>query len=133
MNIERRYWRWKEEFNSTHYKLRCEIDSLISKGLAKARPESDEFSGVDNAPWRIVVSNGKIVKILFDSKFETLLDVVVWDLDLKDFEKAISKVLSPISKSDKCDKLIVVFRDSFVAIAGIEASSEIGLAAIGKM
>lgn len=120
MNIEKRYWKWDEELNSTEYKLGNRIDDLLSKGLVeKTEQGSNIYTGIDGFPWKIEIADGRIVSIFYRDRFFLLPDMGIWDLDLKEFEYQLNKLLQPVDKEEECDKLVVSFRESFVAIAGI--------------
>jgi len=121
MNIEKRFWKWDESLNTTQYRLRGDIGPLISAGRVLKRKEADEYTGIDNDPWVIVTNHGKIIQIFYNRKFPELMKENVWDFELERFEAKVSGILQPSFEGENCDKLQVVFRDYFVAIACIQA------------
>ena len=120
MNIIKKYWIWNEKFNFTEFRLGATIEPLITKGILFKESEVDSYSGKEGKPWKVFVEKGRIKSIYFREKLPNFGDHCNWDLDYRQFEKQLNKILTPTEEDDHAnDVLSVVFRDFFVAVVGL--------------
>lgn len=122
MNIEKLYWLWNENLNETEFKLGGEIQKLLDRQLVIQTAEG--YSGVEGLPWTIEVENGLIHAVFYRQSFPLFQGFQEddWNLKLDEFRLKMNTLLAPVNKEFLGEKLYVVFRDQFVAIAGILAS-----------
>ncbi|MCG8340591.1 MAG: hypothetical protein MI674_04980 [Cytophagales bacterium] len=123
MNVIKKYWKWDEKFNTTDFKLGMDIQSLLNKDLAlQNEGHPNEFVGNHKVPWRITTKNGAIISVFYREAFFPFYKDNLWDMEWEKFEETVDVLLVPANKEDKEDKgdlFYVVFRDFFIAIAGI--------------
>ena len=120
MNIIKKYWQWDEKFNTTAFKLGVSIQPLINKNLVFKNAENpNEYAGKDEVPWSITTKNGLIISVFYRKSFFPLYKDNLWEMEWKKFEKEVDELLEPANKELKGDLFYVVFRDFFIAIAGI--------------
>lgn len=128
MNVIKKYWKWDEKYNNTNIKLGDSIQSLLDKKeIEHIDNQTFEYVGKKDFPWKIKAVDGKVDSIFFRDIFFHLIDESIWEMNYIEFEKNMNKILMPVSSNvSNEDVLYVVFRDHFVAIAGLIRGGDSG-------
>ena len=97
---------------------------LLNNGSITQSPAGD-YTSAEGGPWHINSEAGCVKSVFYRRSFFPLSNNGdLWSLSLKEFEVEINKFLQPTTENDSGDKLVVVFRDAWVAIAGMIRDSE---------
>lgn len=118
--IQRYAWCWDEALNQTPFKLGRSVQEVLPS-LTKVKEEAgvSEYEGVGGCPWRVEAHQGLISRVFFQIDFFALLAVDLWDRHAVAYVAEVDRHLTRYPAAGGCDRLQVVFRDGFVAIAGI--------------
>ena len=122
MNISKEYWIWEEDFNTTEFKLGSRIDELIDKKLIfKQSDGTNQYQGHNGYPYGITVQENWIITVFFKEKLMPIFvdDPINWDEKAEVIVNNINKKLTACLESEQGPKLVVVFRDSYVALIGL--------------
>lgn len=130
MKKVKKFWKWKEKFNNTDYRLRTNINDLLKQEkVVKDIETPNKYYGINNFPW-VIETEDEIVKSIFFNKkvFTPFADEgKFWNYEIDDVVKVIDKYLLQYTpknyKKFEEDTLYVVLNDSFISIVGILAKS----------
>ncbi len=121
MNVTKRYWKWDEVFNTTPFKLGGDIQYLLLTSFVIKTNDPNEYSTEQECPWKIRVVDDKIRSISYQEVFFSFsgFNLEDWNLIKMEFDLKMDSLLERTDENFEGDLLCVVFRDDFVAIAGI--------------
>jgi len=119
MNIEKRYWQWSEDLNETDFKLGANIHELIERDLVKKGSGDLQYQGVNDvsAPWSITVDKNDQITSIGYREFFFFKGESIGQLLMSDFIVKLNRFLIAANENYDGDRLCVVFRDSFFAVA----------------
>ncbi|MCO5946145.1 hypothetical protein [Mucilaginibacter flavidus] len=119
MNIEKRYWQWSEYLNESDFKLGVNIHELIERGLVEKRGGDLQYRGINeaSAPWTIAVDKNDQITSIGYREFFFFKGENIGQLHMSEFIAKLNRFLIVANENYDGDRLNVVFRDSFFAVA----------------
>lgn len=114
----KKYWKWDDAvFNKTAFKLGTNINNLTELIPTE---NFNEFTTPTQIPWVIQVNENKcITRICYRKFFFSLLREDLWDLYFYEFIENMNHTFEETTEDFGGDKLIIIFRDFFVAVVCI--------------
>ena len=118
-NILRYEWQWNETLNPTPFHLGRPVQQVLPL-LTKVKDEAGvcEYEAVDGNPWSVCTHADLISAVFFRTTFFELLAADLWDQPAAAFVAEVDRHLARYPATGGGDRLQVVFRIGFVAIAG---------------
>ncbi len=117
--VEKRYWEWQDRFYYGELRLGMSVQDAFNAGLLRTREGSLEVMA--NDVWKVDVTGDSITGIHYQQTFFSMIRDDLWELELSVFESVLRTQMKPVKSDYEGDKLRVVFRDHFVAVASLLA------------